>query len=707
MAEHRIEDLVREINAATFSPTAHGEGHRIVYSPKESPRLYRRTLLERFTGGRDEKHYFVKHFLVPKQVSDWKFHWSEGTSAISLDFESSFVIQANEDVQALGLVQRLARTGTPGDSLYELINARLHAALEQFLRECKSRNTSLLDRFRRTNIGLGESEDLNENVSRAVTEALGNTVFRIGFQLKNAPLTQIEVETEDEFDLRDSKRRHKARTRALLKLVNYQAYKKSGLESEEDIRKSIKGAITQAVKDLLWGHEYYKVVRSFRDQRQPGDTAVPMSREEQLRARIGAEAEAIGYGITMFQTFPDIAALDLLEWKRIDMPGKRGFSLKNATSDVQIDIALRVRAEGNFENLHQLVSPDEVDAMVPITARVNQVCGDKLQLFTWEQFNLHFDDQIKPTLEAAVKQELRACGLATEIIRIAQAPTEDASRYKALRGKTTDFEVTVSPQANVGRADAVVIRGKVEVTGMQPLGWSSFESKDFGFRSDSRVTETRLRQLAQKRELLVSETGSLTTVERQELAIDLELLEIRDRVINTLQESLSKIRDLASSWRTLDSSKQITGWIQKNASDAISQEFGLSVALRGVVRANTDSETTALIEQGSANELTRRLLQQDVDRETALGQVRDKHVVDMVKHASEKDRDALDDEDHERHAEVRDATAGMLTVTAATPRLTRESAAKVLEQPTAGAAASQLPWLESPDASRDRDGAAP
>ena len=697
MTEHRLDDLVREINAATFSESAHGQGHRVVYTPKET-RLFRKGLIERLTGANGGRQYFVKHFRVPKEVKGWKFHWSEGTSALSLDFDSSFVIQANEDIQSVKLVEVLSGTETPGEALHGLINASLHRELERLLEKCKA--ASLLDSFRTSAIGIGESDDLNAKVSADVSRSLGGALFRIGFQLQNSPPSQIEVSQEDEFDLKDSSSRRKASTKALLQLINYQAYKKSGRETEAEIKTAVQLAITRAVKDLLWGRPYSAVVRSFRNGKD--------SLESQMHQRVVDEAKSIGYGVTMFQTFPDIAALALLDWKRIDIPAnEEKYSLKNFGSDVQVELALMVRVEGSFENLHLLVEPDHADALAPIAKRVKQVCRDVLKSFTWQEFNLEFAGKIEPALRTAIKTHLTRCGLATDIIRIAQAPTEDASRFKALRGRTTDFELEVTAQGDAGAADAVSMKGTIEVTGMPQLGWGSFEAKDFGFRDDTRLTEARMRQQAQKRSLTVSEISPLPTAERHALAIDLELLEIRDRVVNTLREVMSKVNNLVAHWRTVEASRHFISEAEKVASQAIEREFGLSIALRGVVRDDSITEGTALLKLQKANVMVRNLLDQDVDRETTLGEMRGKHAVAMVTNAGFKELEALDNEGHLQHSQVRNEVQQKLSVDSASTRLTADSAVELLKQPAVVQKAAKLPSLANPDGDKEQHDAVP
>jgi len=686
MPECRLEDLIREINPATFSPTAHGEGLRVVYSPKET-RSYRKSILERFTSSREERHYFVKHWRVPKQVTDWKFQWSEGTSAISLDFDSNFVIQANEVGQALQLVKVLAKNNKPGEALHGLIAAELHNQLNDLLRECTDRGVSLLTFFREASIGVGESQRINMRVSEVISAALGGCHFRIGFQLRNAPPLQIEIEWPEKFTLADSVVPHTARTTALLHLVNYQAYKKSGLETKEAIQEAVQRSISLSVRSLLFGRRYYDVVESFR-----GETSV----EAQMRERLRKEALNIGYDVTMFQTYPDIAALDLLTWRRIDMDSSvRRYPLKNSTNGVRVAVDLSVRADGDLKCMHLLVSPNDEKVDPPIQERVARLIRDTLVHFDWQQFNLQFDELIAPTLRANIKAGLSECGLGSQISRVAPEATEDASRFKALRSGTVDFQVVVTPQANVGAADVVTVQGKVAVTGIAKTGWECFEAKDFGYRSDTCIGETKLRQMAAARRLDVSATSPLSTDERRSLAIELEMLDIRDRVVSTLAESMSKVKNLAVNWRTIERSADFIRWANEICTQAVEREFGLSIALHGVSRSDTDTETTAKLRQGGTNELARGLLQKDINH--AL-EVRDKanvHELQLVTNAGDTDLQALLDENHERHAEVRDAARARLTISTSTPRLTAESIEEGLAQPEPDADEA-LPWLTSP-----------
>lgn len=626
LTAHHVYELVREIRPRTFSPRAHGPGHRIVYAEQKA-RLYKSGFLSALHGRKDERHFFVKRWPVPKEVKDWRFHWSQGTSAVSLDFEAQFVLQANEESQALHLVETLAEGTEPGEALYGIINASLHEAMDQLARDCDRRELSLLDCFQRTTSGVGESEELSRKVSEQVTGQLKGATFRIGLRLSNMPPLQISLPKQtDRFTLAGSKREHLVETQGLARLVNYQAYKKSRLQSEAEVREVLSRSITEAVHEQLFGRPYYAVVRSFRR----GETSV----EKQTQARVNTEASSIGYQVKLQQGFADIAALKLLEPTRIDIsPEERKYFLSHSNSYVQMSVSLSVQLKHDFEGLHLLIEPDQSDVTEPIKAMVRQTCFDTIQRFNREQFNLHFQDAIEPDLWDAIVERLGTYGLAVTPIHLTQVPSEDAHRYLSLRGRTVSFEADISPHADAGNADGVSIRGNIEVIGMTRNCWERFESKDFGYREVSHVSESWMRQRARLREVALPEQTPLTSAERRALAIELELLEIRDRVVSTLNESLSKIPDLATSWRTLQDSRANIAEAQRHATQAIEAEFGLSIALRGMQREDTDTEGTRRVFLQKRHVLARELLGKDVTRELRLREVADEHAADARERA--------------------------------------------------------------------------
>jgi len=633
MNTHSLEDLLRIVDPRSFSETAHGAGHRVVIAQGKATR-YKPTFLRWLLGGRAERHAFVKQWNVPKAIKGWTFHWSNGTPAIRLDFDASLVIQANEEAQALRLAETLLAGPEPaGEVLYGMIATRLHQELVDMLRRCDSQELSLLDEFHRSTAGGGESASLNRAVSDAVAARLGGALFRIGFQLTRMPPMQVEVRREDTFTLADAKKGRLAKTTALLQLDNYQAFKKSGLETEEAVRRTIAGSISRAVTQLLFARRYYAVVESF----IPGEDSIA----EQMERCVQADARTIGYRVKMFQTFPDIAALELLQPRRIEISAdEEKYSLYKSLGYVQVAIVLSVQVARDFSKLHLLIKPDAPDIAAPISARVRQICRDQLQRFDHKAFNLGFDTQIVPELEAAIVDGLASYGLVADVISIREQPTEEASRFKALRGRTVDFSAEIPPHADQVDAYPVPVAGTIEVVDLAPEGWAQFEGKDYGFRQDSQWSTARLKQMLQKKEVLLPEDN-----DRKVYAIEFELAEIKDRVIKTLQGALAKGPDLGRHWRDWGNGQEIEAWAKELARQAIAQEFGLAIELRAFRRIDTLTETTLRIQRLTRHELLRKTAveaaQNEISHRQAIDQLFAQNQIERLKRAGQAEREAL------------------------------------------------------------------
>jgi len=582
MNDHLFDTLVRTIDPATFSQAAHGAGHRVVHAGKGKVTLYEPRLWDRLRSRRDEQHYFVKTLATPLVLDDWAFRWSEGTSAISLDFVATFQIQANEDHHARHLVEALHGPEGPAQALRALVDRHLHEAMARQLLECKREGRNLLAIFRTSSVGVGESEALNQEVSDKVREALGGLPFRIGLRLRNSPPMQVEVRQEDVFTLADSASARTVVTTALLELDNYQTYKKTGLETDAAIREAISHSIRQAVKRHLFAQKYYAIVRSFAS----GADSI----ERQMRAHIADDAARIGYRLNMFQAFPDIAALSLIEGTRVDLPADDfKYRPENSAGHVQMGIALTVRA-GDFGLLDRLIPPDAPDIRVPIRKQVHQICQDRIRHVSRMDFNLRFNETVAPRLTQDIVAGLRAYGLESDVIFITQSPTEEAARFGAICGQTTPFSVTIPAHAEAGDADDVVIEGRVEVTGMAEDGWERFVRKDHGYRADSQWSEPKLRARARELGVAFDDAQPVGEAMRRHLAIELELAAIRAGVVDAVKEGLATHAELAAQTRTRAGREQLADDVRRLAREAIRREFGLVVDIHGIVRGDTDTE---------------------------------------------------------------------------------------------------------------------
>jgi len=709
MKTNDLDVLIRKIDPRQFSPTAHGAGYHLVHTagPNDAPgdaivRPYESGIFKNlFSRGR-QTHYFVKRLDRPLVVSSWTHHWSEGTSAISLDFASTFELQANETAEARKLVAALHHSESASTALHGLINGCLHKALTREFNECAKANKNVLTRFRNSDVGIGESTELNDEVSQAVATELGGIPFRIGLRLKNAPPMQIEVRAVNEFTLADSDKVRTVNTVALLELDNYQIHKKSGVETEAAIRATIEGSITQAVRSLLFAKKYYSIVESFNDEKS--------SVQAQMRAVIAANAQQLGYALRMFQTFPNIAALELLDSLRIDMDGRDSpeaqagtlskYYPKDSTGYVHMEISFSVKAR-DFRRLHRLINPNVTDVKAPIMDRVRQICQDEIQKINRKEFNLHFQDVIVQRLSNAIVKDLGGDGLEAEIIKINQIATEEASRYKAICGRTTPFAVSISAHADRGMADSVYVQGTIEVTGIAEGGWEKFERKDFGFRRDSSWDPAQLRRHAEARRLPISTEATLSDAERHSVAIELELLEIRDRVASTLREQMAKVSELAVTWSTLDNSKELRQWAQRIAAEAISNEFGLSVALWGVERSDTATETTQSAIRTNQHGLLRETAAVDVGFELSKRKSEGEARLQVSKELHERDLSIIGSDPENELPEHLANMSKDRDGTFEKNRVTLQNATQTLTPKTTSH--QRLPWEKSPGARSDDD----
>lgn len=649
MSEHDLNDLIRTINPVTFSANVNGAGHRIVLVDGEAS-LYVPRRFDWLRGGRSRRHVFVKKVQTPRQVKGWSFTWSEGTTDVSLDFEASFVIEANEDVHALALAKKLSNgPEEAGEALYGVISAHLHQALGNLLQSCNERSASLLDEFDRSAVGYGESTALNLAVTTAVSQALGGAPFRIGFRMKDPAPRQIEVQCTDAFTLQDSNLNRQAVTTALLQLENFQAYRKSGLKTEAAVREAVARKIGEAVKERLFAKNYYEVVRSFAQ----GEKSI----KRLMEAKVQDFAKGIGYRVKLFQTFPDIAALELFDGKRIEVPAAlEKYPLLNSGGFVRLSIDLRVRVVDDFSRLNRLVDPDARDLAEPIILLVRQSCRDTLQRFDHRTFNLEFADAVAPRLQAAIVRELAKFGLEAEVLGIRPEPTEEASRYEAIRGRSIEFSAEISPQADFGDADPVCIEGAIEVIGLTPDGWAQFQAKDYGYREDSRRNEADLRQQAQERGVAL-----VGVMDRRALAIAIELTELRERAIATLSKELSMVPGLARNWTTLAYSREIEKRAKEIVENAIADEFGLAIALRSLRRGETRTDKTFRLQLDAKHEQLRRTAHNSAEKEVMhqieLRALLDENERKRVAAYGKIELAALADENDKAHAQTRERIA--------------------------------------------------
>ncbi|WP_257386746.1 hypothetical protein [Tahibacter caeni] len=581
MSSYCLNDFLRPIVAATFSPKANGAGHHLVFRNGEFE-PYRPRQFGWLRGDLSGHHVFVRDLRGPKQVKNWLFRWSEGTSAIELEFDANFEIYARGLEESRALAKALlSGPDSAGDTLHALIARELHRRLGRLLEECERSGDSLHDCFRPAADGLSQRRELDEDVGKAVADEL-NVPFRIGFQMRDPAPRQIDLRCSHTFRLRDRAAVCEVVTTALLQLDNFQAHKRSGLHDEAAIRAAVERQVAEAVKELLFDKRYYSVARAFAGE----DNAIGIDMERRLHGF----AQSIGYRIRPVNALLDIPATALFRGLSVEVPAGEAYQL-HTSGFAEVSLSLRVRAGDDDEAIARLIGSDVTDVAEPIEALVRRCCRETLARFTYSKVSVRFDEEVRPELENNILRELAGYGLQANITRLRSEPTEDAMRFMELRRMPAiDFVVKVPPQADMGDADEVEVHGVIDILGAaeDDYAWLRFQSGNFGYRRDSARSLDDMRAQAARRGVT-----DIDRKDRRALAVAIEVAEIKHRVVATLRNEMAMWSSLAYVWARAENAADIEQRANAAVARAIADEFGLRVHLRGFGRGDTLSANTA------------------------------------------------------------------------------------------------------------------
>lgn len=635
MAEkHSIADVVRVIiNPDSFS--ALGQDTRCCHVVRDADgkvQRHEKRLLRRLWQGRGETHYAVYLAEIPTAVGPWTFEWSEGVSKLGLKLEGRFRLQVTSVDGALALVDALGRQPEPGDALHRLIGARLHTALTEMLEACDRSGANLLSRFEGSGLGDSESRELNQKIAKAVQQSLearhpqdGGIRFEVRFTLRNGAPLAVAMSRSDSFRESGSAQPRTVDTTARVELTNFQAFRKSGLEGEEGVRREIESAIQLAVQHHLFGKSHFELVEGFRTRHLL----------ELMSEQVGQAAGRIGFKVSMFQTAASIPALKLLQQQRIEIGAKEEeFYPASSTGAVQFKTTLLVRlTDGRLLNL--LLSPEDDKPLDRIKQRVLEICRDNIRHFDRRDVNLHFADKVEPKLCEAIRAELARSGIETLDLHLRQERTEDGERHEALCSMTVDFSCTVTSRGQTKYLLPVVVKGRIQPRGTSEDGWEQFESQDYGFRKDSKRSDAELRQFASESGLGLPAAGPLTESDRRNVALRLELHKMRECVEAALKERLAaEFPDLPADWQA-QREEEIRVVARDAARLAVQTQFGMTIELHGFGR-----DTTMLEEAQVSRTQTMLELAKEKDLQAKTHALQKQETVNSAEVASLEDASA-------------------------------------------------------------------
>ncbi len=511
----------------------------------------------------------------PEVFKNVELCWSEGTSDLDLDFLATFRIRIESNEQAQALAMFVSGAEGCSKELVKKIDSSLHNAMTSFLAEC-GESMSLLDHFYNETGVPGMSENLNSRVSKHITKKLRGASFGIGFKIKDLPPQEILVTSSPQFDLKGSGKPWSMTTKAKLRLTNYQNYKKSGMQSADTVIASMKQAMTVSVEAHLYGKEFFELV----DQFFPGQNdEVDTSIKSAIEKDIAEKAKHLGFEVKLFHALPDVPPLKLVEGIRFELrPKDHGFKTQDSDSIVRIEMVADAKAI-EFTKLKQLFTPTDAGVTDKLTDEAHKNIQDTLRKINNMQFNLGFEEKVKPLIESNLTTLFSdRYGLKLDITSLNPLQTDDMERLEMLCARRKQIKLSFSPQADGGSGDVVHYSCTFRVIGFAPNGWAEFTRQDHGFRKNSKFRER------------IAVDRSAPELQLKNEAIDRELGEIASNISDNVQEAFSKIPGLANLTRTWEESKDIRARLEDFANKHVEDEFGVLVAITGFLRDDTDIE---------------------------------------------------------------------------------------------------------------------
>lgn len=632
----KLIDLIRIVlEPKNFDPTVHGPGYHLIHDAgakdEEARVSSERVPLPRRLIGKnsDFTHYFVKKLPKPLELTGWRFRWAEASRRMDLELDAGIDLHVADLEQAKTLVSRLHSPEGPEKALHALIDSALHAELRERARKGKN----LLDAFLPESRQTQGDPLLSQAVSESVGRSLGGVSFSIGFSLETHPPRQLEIiEHETIFKTSDTPPNlQKVLTTAQIELESYQDFKQSGLKNEDDLERAIKAVIDAAVKRHLFSKPYYAIAASF-DNSTDGHTPI----REQIRSEILQKVSEWGYGVRLFHTLPDIAALLLARGVRVEVLDKE-YRTQRSIGVVKMDVSVQVTAR-HFDRVAELIPPADAKSKEAIQAKLSglllEVCRDQVLKIDRRRFNLEFESaeagksSVVDQLTAAFDEALdKRYGLRVDVINIVQQPTEDAERFNCVRGAGAwPFTLNLSSRGNAGTRDAVQITGEFEVLAMGRNGWETFESKDFGFRRDSGFwTPSRWDEFQKQIGPGIVITSDDRERERQAYAVRKELEAIAGRITSLLTDALKSLPDLALRSRDYKNLRNLESWASNLVLGKIEDEFGLVIKLRKFERQDTATELSNAVIHSEKHKAIRGRAAADAQHALAMADVDRNH----------------------------------------------------------------------------------
>lgn len=259
----------------------------------------------------------------------------------------------------------------------------------------------------------------------------------------------------------------------IMQLTDLGKYKNSGIKSLEEW---VKEKLESITKNVLFGNTYLDLILNF-------DTQNAKSDEKNIKLRMDAEADKIGYTVRQLITIPKVDPLELVDGFSFDVGESEEFSTLNTRIKIKLIVAVSGRII-DLKKIEKYISPN-INIIEKMKDRVLLSIKQVIDKVEPERYYIRFKDfdpklsvekELIDVISKNLKKEFHASDI---VITPKQLDTDITIRFAKLVSQFYKFNFETFPFREGGSGESVKFEVMYQVKNVHRDGWHQFQSKRF------------------------------------------------------------------------------------------------------------------------------------------------------------------------------------------------------------------------------------
>jgi hypothetical protein len=386
-----------------------------------------------------------------------------------------------------------------------------------------------------------QADDIKASLSAYLDEALKPTGRKVGVisieaQIPGLPPPLYDAQKSIMYELQEYPEQVAIKNTLQMRVHDYAFYFKSGAKP---LDAWLEEKLGEAIRLALFGKKYTDLLLKF--------DAI----ETEIKDKLTAAAQGIGYGIKQLIVLPDLKEYTLLKKFPLEIEGN--FRTKDSTYPANLSVVVTARIK-KLLDVEKYINSGR-DVQIWMKDSIIKKIQETLRTIEPERFYMRFSDTDKEG-ETPVEQ-LLVNEITQELVKeykaevISVIPTMGRSDitdvWDQLQKKSSDFKVEMT-SLNPEDQEPVIVDGKFSIEAIHHKGWDRFSR--------------RLPQIQEIKEYLEESLESKLDVARSHLLV----------------------------YRDIPGKRDLESLIEASARESVLEEFGLVVKVKNVKRLRTASE---------------------------------------------------------------------------------------------------------------------